>query len=224
MKIDGSYTFDAPYEEVWEALLDPEVLSRALPGGHDLEKVGPNQYKAKMKIKVGPVQGLFSGTVNLSDIVEFESYHLEVEGKGAPGFVKGNGDLKLQANGDKTILLYNGDAHVGGRLASVGQRLMDSSTQALIRQSLESLDAQIVARVEGVPGGEPPPAKAPSELQFAAGVTRKMIEDYVAEEQGQRAIKGGLIALGALLFLRIVAGWWAGLLARKIAEELDKRR
>ena len=68
MKVEGSYTFNAPREEVWSALLDPEVLGRVLPGGQELERVAENQYKAKMKIKVGPVQGVFSGSVNLSDL------------------------------------------------------------------------------------------------------------------------------------------------------------
>ena len=128
MKVDGSYAFNAPRDFVWSTMLDPEVLARTLPGVQELELVGENQYKAQMKIKIGPVQGSFRGEVNLSDLREPEYCRIEVDGKGAPGFVKGEGELRLEANGDATTLIYNGDARVGGRLASVGQRLMESST------------------------------------------------------------------------------------------------
>ena len=124
MKIDGTYTFNASREEIWESMLDPEVLSRTLPGVQELDKIGENQYKAKMKIRIGPVQGLFMGTVNLSQLQPPVSCHLEVDGKGAQGFVKGEGDLELEEQGDTTLMKYSGDVQVGGRLASVGQRLM----------------------------------------------------------------------------------------------------
>lgn len=229
MKIEGAYTFGATREEVWAAILDVDVLSRTLPGGQDLEEIGENQYRAKMKMRVGPVQGVFSGTVKLSDIRPLEGYHIEVDGKGASGFVNGEGELRLEAQGDSTVLNYDGEAQVGGRLASVGQRLMESSAQALVRQSLEALDAQIAARHDGRHEGAgveelPPPAEAPSELEFAAGVTRKMLEDMFPADQRQELLRAGFIIIGTLFVLGAIANWWMNRLADRVADRIEKRR
>src|SRR5262245_37321960 len=148
MKLDGSYTFDAPRDVVWEALLDPEVLARVMPGCEKLEQVGENEYKGTLKIKVGPVQGAFEGLVTLSDINPPDSYHMSVDGKGGPGFMRGEGQVILEPQGDATIMHYTGEAQVGGRIASVGQRLLDSSAKALTRQSLDGLNKQIQARLQ----------------------------------------------------------------------------
>lgn len=224
MKIEGSYTISAPRDAVWEALNDPEVLSKTIPGGQELEKTGENQYKAKMKIRVGPVQGVFNGNVELTDLKPPESYHMMVDGRGAPGFVKGEGNLRLEDQGDNTVLHYEGDAQVGGRLASVGQRLMDTSAQALIRQSLETLEAQIQAGLRSDESGEPPPEiPAPSQLQFAAGVTRKMIEDALPEEKRPEMLRAAAVALGVLLVLKILSDWWIDRIASRVAKKLEKR-
>ena len=179
-----------------------------------------------MKIKVGPVQGVFSGTVNLSDLKPPESYHLDVQGNGAPGFVKGEGNLRLEAHDGSTMMHYNGDAQVGGRLASVGQRLMDTSAQALIRQSLEALDVQIMAR-HAAPDGEavelPPPPEAPSEIEFAAGVAKKMLEDTFPPEEREQQLRMGLIALAVISIVWIIGNWWTNRLADRIAKKIDER-
>jgi carbon monoxide dehydrogenase subunit G len=226
VKVEGSYTFNAPREAVWDAILDPEVLGRTLPGGQELERVAENQYKAKMKIKVGPVQGVFSGTVNLSDLNPPESYHLDVQGNGAPGFVKGEGSLRLEAHDGSTMMHYEGDAQVGGRLASVGQRLMDTSAQALIRQSLEALEAQIMARQGAVEGEEvelPPPPEPPSEFEFAAGVAKKMLEDTFPPEKRDQQIRSGLVALAIIAIVWIIGNWWTNRLADRIARRIEDR-
>ncbi|MDX1616791.1 MAG: carbon monoxide dehydrogenase subunit G, partial [Candidatus Promineifilaceae bacterium] len=199
MKLQGSYTIAAPRESVWEAIMDPEVLVKALPGAQDLEQIDENVYKAQMKIRVGPVQGLFNGKVSLDDVRHLEGYHLAVDGRGAPGFVKGEGDLTLRDEGEATVLDYSGDVQVGGRLASVGQRLMESSAQAMIRQSLESLETQVQARAAGEPTAA---TSSPSELAFAAGVTRKMLEEMVPEERRDEVVGAALAAL-----LMFVLGW-----------------
>ena len=126
--------------------MDPAILAMALPGGEALEKTGENEYKASMKVRVGPVQGKFDGSIELSDITELESYHMKVSGQGAPGFVNGGGDVKLQEAGDETLMEYSGDVQVGGKIAGVGQRLIDSTAKSLIRQGLAALDTQVEAR------------------------------------------------------------------------------
>ena len=224
MKVEGTHTFNAPRDDVWSAMLDPEVLSNTLPGVQQLEKTGENDYKAAMKIRIGPVQGLYTGTVRLSDLDPPEYCELLVDGRGAPGFVKGTGQIRLEAQGDQTIMHYTGDAQVGGRLASVGQRLMESSTKAMIGQSLESLDAQITARIRGRETGElVTPAAPPSELAFSIGIAQKMLNDMLPAEQQQKAFRAGLALLAVIIILRTVSNWWIDRTAYRVVEILESR-
>jgi len=230
MKIEGSYNFAAPRDVVWPMLLDPEVLANVMPGCEKLEKVGENEYTGILRIKVGPVQGKFNGDIALSDINDPESYHMEVNGKGGPGFVKGAGSLRLEEDGDMTVLHYEGDAQVGGRLASVGQRLLDTSAKAIIRQSLEGLGQQVQARhmAEAMPESEgeeaavpPSPPQPPGQLEFAAGVAKNLFEEYVPPEEQEQFFTKLLIAVGTLVFLRILSEWWMNRLADKVARRLN---
>jgi carbon monoxide dehydrogenase subunit G len=205
-------------------ILDPDILARTLPGVQQLEKTGDNKYRARMKIRIGPVQGVFNGTVKLSDLNPPESCHLLLDGKGAPGFVRGVGDLKLEQQGEETVMSYSGDSQVGGRLASVGQRLMESSTQALLRLSLESLDAQIAARVRGEETGEEvAPVEPPSELKFATGMTLKMLDDMVPTEQRKGILQGVAIGLSLLFAIGYIGNWWANRLANRVADVIEER-
>lgn len=146
MQIQGTHTFKAPRQLVWDALQDPTLLSMALPGGEQLEKLHENEYKAAMNVRVGPVQGKFEGKIELGDINEPESYRMKVSGQGAPGFVNGEGNVRLEANDAETVMHYTGDVQVGGKIAGVGQRLIDSTAKSIIRQGLAALDVQIQAR------------------------------------------------------------------------------
>jgi len=147
MDLSGDFIFDAPQELTWKALQDPDILTSVMPGGEDFKEIGENEYSGLLNIKVGPVQGKFSGTIKLSDIVDPESYSIQVDGKGAPGFVKANGRLKLTNQEDKTYMTYEGSAQVGGRIASVGQRLMETTARSIIRQSLEGMNEYLKAQV-----------------------------------------------------------------------------
>jgi carbon monoxide dehydrogenase subunit G len=167
MELKGTHQFNAPLDVVWDALLDPKVLAQALPGGDQLEQIGDNDYRASMQVRVGPVQGRFEGKVELWDLVPQQSYRMKVSGQGAPGFVNGEGNIRLEASGDGTQLSYDGDVQVGGRIASVGQRLLDSSAKSIIRQGLKALDEQLQLRMSPVlampPTAEVPlPSRAPS--------------------------------------------------------------
>ncbi|HRQ37101.1 MAG TPA: carbon monoxide dehydrogenase subunit G [Chloroflexota bacterium] len=223
MKINGAHTFAAPTEVVWPMLLDPHILASVMPGCEKLEQVAENEYQGILKIKVGPVQGNFNGNILLSDIQSPESYAIVVDGKGAPGFVKGHGRLRLEASGDSIILHYEGDAQVGGRLASVGQRLLDTSANAIIRQSLEGLEAQIAARMNGngeVAGETAVETSPPTQTEFALGVARHMVEEMLADEEQAAFIRKVVIGAGALFILYILLDWFAGRIASKVAKKI----
>lgn len=209
IKLQGAYTFDAPREIVWDAVRDPNVLSQILPGCERLERVGENEYEGELNIRVGPVQGKFQGKVTLSDLIEPESYHIDIQGQGQPGFVKGVGDLKLESDGDKTTLNYTGEGQVSGRIASVGQRLMDSSARSITRQGLESLDKYIQAQVQGPPPAAdaaerpvpPPKVATPSTSQVASEVAKDVFREFVPPDQQSNLRTVGMIAAGVIAIL-----------------------
>lgn len=181
MKVSGEYLFDGPRQLVWDTLLDPEVLAGVLPGCEKLELVGDKEYEGALNIKIGPVQGQFMGKVRLLNLQPPEAYTMEVDGRGAPGFVKATGNLQLEPAGEQTQVSYEGDAQVGGRLASVGQRLVESSAKAIIKQSLDGLNASVRARSEAGDSGADAPAtpQAPSQKEFAATVAREVAADLI---------------------------------------------
>lgn len=229
MKVEGSYTFDAPREIVWPTLLDPQVLAKIMPGCEKLEQVGENEYEGVIKIKVGPVQGTFNGKVTLANIEAPNSYDMQVIGKGPSGIVDGTGKLWLQGENGQTILHYNGDANVSGKIASVGQRLMDTSARAIIRQSLEGLGQQIAARQHAEVDHAPiPEVAAPTQTEFALGVAQEMLRDFTSQEDNRTLLYVILGGLAGLLVIRTVIEWWTSRLARKIARkvtaELKKQR
>ncbi len=147
MRIEGEYTFSGTREDVWEIVRDPEILSTALPGTQKFEQVGENEYEGRMNVRIGPVSGTFGGKLTVSNEIPPESYTLTVEGTGKVGFLKGTGDVELLDQGDGTTLMkYDGEVQIGGRVASVGQRLFDTVSKSMIKQGLEKLDEALQAR------------------------------------------------------------------------------
>ena len=142
MKIEGTHKIPAPRERIFSALVDPAILQKCIPGCEQMEKTGDNQYKAKLTAGVGPVKGVFTATISLQDIVAPEHYKLVVEGKGQPGFVKGTGELNLKDANGATEIIYTGDVNVGGLIASVGQRMIQSTANLLAARFFKSLEAE----------------------------------------------------------------------------------
>jgi uncharacterized protein len=124
MKLEGAYEVPAPRQKVWEAFQDPKQLKKAIPGCEKLEAIGPDEYKATMKVGVGGVKGTFEGKVRLSDKKPPESYTMAVEGSGGPGFIRGQAVITLAEAGEGTRVSYAADLQVGGLIASVGQRML----------------------------------------------------------------------------------------------------
>ena len=183
MKIAGEHTFEAPPEKVWDGLMNPEVMAATMPGAEKLELVGENQYESDLNIKVGPVQGKFRGRIELENIDPPKGYTMKVDGQGPQGFVKATARIEVAAAGNGTRMTYDGDAHVGGRIASVGQRLVESAAKAIIKQSLEGLNATLKAQIAAeAAGGDPlatPEIAAASTTEFAARVTKEVAKDLV---------------------------------------------
>jgi len=176
MKLEGEHVFKGPREAVWEMFYDPEVLASALPGTQKLEMVAENEYEGAMNVRIGPVSGSFTGKLVISDVVEPESCTLTVDGRGTPGFAKGVGRVQFIDQGDGTTLMkYEGDMNIGGALASVGQRMIDSVAKTMIRQAFEVLDKALEARLAAkASGSEVVDFKPPSETEFAAAVAKDM--------------------------------------------------
>lgn len=205
MKLQGEYLFDGPRDIVWEVLRDPNVLATALPGTQSLEMVEENVYEGKMNVRIGPVAGLFSGKLIVSNEVPPESYTLTVEGKGAPGFGKGSGDCKLIEQEDgKTLMTYEGELQVGGTIANVGQRLIETVANSMAKQAFESLNRSLKARLAGEAEGVEVEYKAPSEIQFAAGVAKDVVAQVFSPEY-----KNMWITV-AVAIVAMAVGFWLG--------------
>lgn len=135
MEMSGSERIQAPREKVWEALNDPEVLRQCIPGCQTLEKTGDNEMAATVKLKIGVVSANFNGHVKLENINAPVSYTISGEGKGGvAGFAKGGADVALEEDGAETVLNYACKAQVGGKIAQMGSRLIDSTAKKLAGQ------------------------------------------------------------------------------------------
>lgn len=145
MKISGSYTLPLPRERAYQIMQDPEILARAIPGCESLEKIGPDEYRMKMKMALASLSGAFEGKVRITDQAPPESFRLVVEGSGKIGFVKGDGLLKLSPVEGGTEVSYEGEAQVGGTMAAVGQRLIDGTAKMMIKKFFEKLAAEATA-------------------------------------------------------------------------------
>ncbi|HRF07021.1 MAG TPA: carbon monoxide dehydrogenase subunit G [Xanthobacteraceae bacterium] len=128
MTMTGSVTLPAERQKVWAALLDPAVLAKAVPGCEEMEKKSDTEYAARVKISIGPIKARFSGVVTLTDIDEPNSCTITGEGQGGiAGFAKGGAKVRLEDVPDGgTLLSYDVEASVGGKLAQLGGRLIDS--------------------------------------------------------------------------------------------------
>jgi carbon monoxide dehydrogenase subunit G len=133
MQMQDSQRIPASKDKVWAALNDPEVLKKCIPGCQSLEMTSPTEMTATVVFKVGPVKATFGGKVTLSDLDPPNSYRISGEGTGGvAGFAKGGASIKLEAeSAEVTILHYEVDAQIGGKLAQLGGRLIDSTSKKL---------------------------------------------------------------------------------------------
>ena len=149
MILSGTYTFNGPRTAVWDLLQDPAVLAKALPGTKTLTQTSEDHYEGVMKVSVGPVTAAeFAMKVELRDKVPPEKFSMHIDGKGGVGFTKGAATIELQEQpGPVTVMTYSSDMQVGGKIAAVGQRLLESVGKMMAKQSLEALNRELQARL-----------------------------------------------------------------------------
>lgn len=143
MKLSGTYQFQAPREKVFAAITDPNVLQRVIPGCEKMVKTAEDSYDAHLKLGIAGLKGNYTGKVHLKDIKAPESYTLLMEGKGAPGFVKGTARIQLAEKGNETELRYDSDAQVGGMIAAIGSRLIEATAKKLSDDFFKKFAEQI---------------------------------------------------------------------------------
>ncbi len=199
MKMNGEFRVPTDRETVWRALNDPEVLKECLPGCQEIEKTSDTEMTATLVIKVGPVKATFAGGVTFSDVDPPNGYTLSGQGQGgAAGFASGEAKVRLVADDGATFVHYDVDAKVGGKLAQIGSRLIDSTAKKLAKQFFDSLaeklgggeEAEVEDKAAPEPEAvapaqpEPPPDPAPASPEPAASSADAPSGDAPAPDAG----------------------------------------
>lgn len=145
MNIQGEEKIPAPIGKVWEALNDPRVLKESIPGCESLEKKSDTEMAAIVLLKIGPIKARFNGAVELKNLNPPHSYTIQGEGKGGiAGFAKGGADVSLAEDGpDNTVLAYTAKADVGGKIAQLGSRLIESTSKKLAAQFFKNFNKKV---------------------------------------------------------------------------------
>jgi carbon monoxide dehydrogenase subunit G len=179
MEMTGEFRIPAPRERVWQALNDPEVLKQAIPGCQTIEKVSDTEFTAKVRAKVGPVSATFGGKVNLTDLDPPKGYTISGEGSGGvAGFAKGSAKVNLdEDSGEATVLRYEVQAHVGGKLAQIGSRLIDATSRKMAEDFFTRFAG--VVSPPATENGEAATAEPPGGA--VSGVAREALAPETAE-------------------------------------------
>jgi carbon monoxide dehydrogenase subunit G len=149
MIVEGTFTFAGPRALVWDLLQDPDVLGQAMPGVERLTRVGGDRFEGVMKVSVGPVSAAeFQVTVDLEDKAPPERFAMRIDGKGRLGFARGTAHVALAESAPaETTMSYRSELQVGGRVAAVGQRILDSAARMMTEKGLQSLQRALDARL-----------------------------------------------------------------------------
>lgn len=204
MEMTGERQIAAPRQRVWEALNNPEVLKASIPGCDSVERTGDDSFEAKVSVKLGPMSAKFGGKVQLTNINPPASYTISGEGSGgAMGFAKGGADVALEDVGpNATVLRYNVKAQVGGKMAQLGARLIDSTAKSMADQFFDRFAAQVnppaPAEAQAAPIG---PVIAPS--GWAAGSPMDKVSQLLAMRVAGFPVQVPL-GLGAMLVVLLL--------------------
>ena len=150
MILSGTYEFAAPRQRVWELLQDPEVLAKALPGTEKLVLSADDRFDGVMKVSIGPVTAAkFDVRVTLTERDPPKRFVMAIDGKGGVGFTKGTATIELdEKSAAETVLRYDSNIQVGGKIAAVGQRLLEQVGKMMSKQALEALEREMNARLD----------------------------------------------------------------------------
>ena len=167
MTMTGEVTLPAERPKVWALLNDPDVLKSAIPGCESLERTGDNGFAAVVKTKIGPVSATFKGKVELTDIVPLVGYTIKGEGEGGvAGFAKGGAKVRLADAPGGTLLSYDVEANVGGKIAQLGSRLIDGVAKSMADKFFSSFAA--AASAAAGPAAQPIATAAAAAVESAA--------------------------------------------------------
>ncbi len=143
MRLEGANTLPAPVETVWKTINDPEALRRCTPGLKELKEIAPDTYQATLVIGIAAVKGAYAGTLAITDKRAPTHYKIALDGSGGAGFMKGEGIVDLEPQGDGTLLKWVGDLQIGGLIAGVGQRMLGGIGKMLIGQFFKCLEQHL---------------------------------------------------------------------------------
>src|SRR5215475_5541384 len=159
MKIEGSHTIKAPRELLYRLMIDPEILLRCVPGCQSLEAAGDDSYKRTLKAGVGSIKGVFTGSIKVEEMREPEHDKMIVDAKGPAGFLKGEGLIDLTEQVEETLVNYAGETSVGGTIAGVGQRMVQSTAKMMAGQFFAAIEAEAAAILKSEESGHYMPPK-----------------------------------------------------------------
>lgn len=210
MKVSGNHTIAAPRQQVWDALQDPAVLARTLPGCESLEVTGPDAYAATITAGVASVKGTYQGSVQLLDKQAPSAYRLTAEGAGAPGTIRADALVRLEEDHQGTVISYDAEAIVGGMIGGVGQRMLAGVAKKTAGEFFAAVERELVhgpvsapaavaappveAGAVAVPGGEARVGEV-----FAGAPPRPAATERRAVELLGAALVGAVIALAGVL-------------------------
>ncbi len=146
MHVNGSHTFKATKQAVYETMMSVDVLQHCLPGCEGMEEIGTDQYKATLKIGIAGIKGTYTCTITTTKKMPFDTWTLTVEGHAKTGNLKGVGNFTLTDSDDGSVLSYDGDAELMGPLASIGQRVMAPASRMIIGKFFDCIEGQVTAR------------------------------------------------------------------------------
>lgn len=173
MQMTGQQRIPASRQQVWDGLYDPEVLKRCIPGCQTVTKESEERMRAAAEIKIGPIGARFNGTVTLSDIDPLSSYTLTIEAQGGTvGFVKSIAKVRLSDDQGSTLLTYEVDAQIGGRLAQLGGAIMDATAKQMANRFFQQFGAIVGKPAQAAAAGAPVSAAAASAAYTTAAAPR----------------------------------------------------
>lgn len=147
VNLKKDYILDLPRQDIWDAIITPEILAEILPNCQSLEPIGDNKFNANIEIKIGPIKGKFKTKLSLFDINEPHGYKFKADGDGVKGAMSGQGEIQLSDKGQSTGFTFLATGNVSGIIARVGQRLIEATGKKLMDQGFENLKQRITVPV-----------------------------------------------------------------------------